>query len=298
MSLPLSIIKQEDYTSNPLLARLLELHDIPKQIYIKGELPKITIDEYGRATPRILTVIGSRKYTNYGKNALEKLINSLAGEDIIILSGLAYGIDILSHNSALKNNLITIAVPGSGLDEKSIYPKSHLNIAKEIIDSGGALLSELSPETGPAQWTFPSRNRIMAALSDAVLVVEAEMKSGTLITARQALELGRDIGAVPGDIFSPTSIGTNSLISDGAYIVANEDDLYSLLHLSKNETKKVAEIFNDEEKIIMDILLEPTEKDTLLIKSNLPLEKFLSAFSSLEISGQIEETFGEVRRLV
>lgn len=294
----ISIIKQEDYNSYPFLARLLELHDIPKQIFIKGKIPEITIDEYGRATPRILTVIGSRKYTNYGKNATEKLLNSLAGTDVIIVSGLAYGIDILSHLSALKNNLITIAVPGSGLDSKVIYPSSHVGITKEIVEGGGLLLSELPPDTAPAQWTFPSRNRIMAALSDAVLVVEAEIKSGTLITAKQALDLGRDIGAVPGDIFSPTSAGTNMLIHDGASTIANEDDLYSLLHLSRQDKKISDETYTEDEQIILDLLLEPMEKDSILIKSNLPLEKFLSALSALEIRGIIQETFGEVRRIV
>ncbi len=298
MSDTISIIKQEDYNSYPFLARLLELHDVPKEIYYRGEIPEITIDEYGRATPRILTVIGSRKYTNYGKNAVEKLLNSLAGQDVIIISGLAYGIDILSHLSALKNNLITIAVPGSGLDPKVIYPRTHVGIAKEIVEGGGLLLSELPPDTAPAQWTFPSRNRIMAALSDAILVIEAEIKSGTLITAKQALDLGRDIGAVPGDIFSPTSTGTNMLIHDGASIISNEDDLYSLLNLSKQEKNINEEIYTEDEQIIIDLLLEPMEKDTILIKSNLSLERFLSALSSLEIRGIIQETFGEVRRLV
>ncbi len=299
MSIPLSIIKQEDYTSSPLLARLLELHNIPKQLYLKGNLPEITIDEYGRATPRILAIIGSRKYTNYGKQCLEKLLNTLQGEDVIILSGLAYGIDILAHTGALKNNLATIAIPGSGLDAKSIYPRAHLDVAQEIVEKGGLLLSELSPETGPAKWTFPSRNRIVAALSDAILVVEASDKSGALITARQALELGRDIGAIPGDIFSPTSVGTNMLIRDGAYSITNSEDLFALLHLSKQQGEKIiTEKYTDDEQSILNILNEPTEKDTLLIKCNLPLENFLSAFSSLEIKGTIEETFGEVRRLV
>lgn len=298
MNPELSIIRQEDYASSPLLARLLELHDIPKQIYLKGKLPEVTIDEYGRATPRILAVIGSRKYTNYGKNSVEKLISSLAGEDVIILSGLAYGIDALAHSSALKNKLTTIAIPGSGLDSKVIYPRAHLGLAEEILNAEGLLMSELPPETGPAPWTFPSRNRIVAALSDVVLVIEASDKSGASITARQALELGRDIGAVPGDIFSPTSVGTNRLIHNGAYLIANDDDLFSLLHLSKQEDHVPDEIYTEDEQHIIDILREPMEKDTLLIKSNLTLEKFLTAYSSLEIRGIIQETFGEVRCLV
>jgi len=301
MSFPLSIIPREKFHEHPLLSRLLELHDVPEILYVAGELPKVILDEYGRATPRILTVIGSRKNTNYGKSCVERLINSIRNENVIILSGLAYGIDSLAHSTALKNNLITVAIPGSGLDSNVIYPKSHLSLAEEIVEKNGALISELDPKTSAAQWTFPSRNRIMAALSDALLVVEAEEKSGTLITARQALELGRDIGAVPGDIFSPTSSGTNLLIRDGAYTVTNSDDLYALLHLSKKENNSVDESIKDyspNEQLIMNILTEPMEKDLLLLKINISLSEFLVALSSLEMRGVVEEIFGEVRKIV
>ena len=296
MSSNITIIEQKDFASHPLLFRLLELHDIPEQLYVLGNLPEITIDIYGRATPRILTVVGSRKHTQYGKHAVEKLIASLSGSPVIILSGLAYGIDGIAHKTALDNHITTLAIPGSGLDKKVLYPASHVHLAEEIISEGGALISELSPTTTAAQWTFPARNRLMAALSDAVLIVEAEIKSGTLITARQALELGRDIGAIPGDIFSPTSTGTNLLIHEGAYSISNEEDLFAFLHLSKQETSKTEEVYTQDEQTIIEILSEPMEKDLLLIKSNLSLEKFLSAFSSLEIRGLIEESFGEVSR--
>lgn len=298
MSFPLSIITREEFSSYPLLTRLLELHDIPEKIYIAGNIPEVTFDEYGRATPRILSVIGSRKNTNYGKHATEKLITSISNENVIILSGLALGIDGIAHTSALKNKLKTIAIPGSGLDRKTIYPRAHLNLAEEIVNAGGVLISELPPETGAAQWTFPSRNRLVAALSDAVLVIEASDKSGALITSRQALELGKDIGAVPGEIFSQTSAGTNILIRDGSYIIGGEDDLFSLLHLSKKEKKEVEHNYSINEKLLMNLLTEPLEKDLLLIKSELPLPDFLTAISSLEMRGVIEETFGEVRRLV
>jgi DNA processing protein len=295
------VIKQESFKDHPLLSRLLELHDIPKELYIKGKLPEVTIDEYGRATPRILTIVGSRKYTNYGRNAVAQLVSSLNGEDVVIISGMAHGIDGIAHETALKNNLTTLAVLGNGLDEKVIYPRSHLGLAKEIINSGGALISELPPDTQAAQWTFPARNRIVAALADAVLIAEAGEKSGTLITARQALELGRDIGAIPGDIFSPTTVGTHGLIREGAYIVSSADDLFALLHLTKKEaTTQPADnhSYTEQEQMIMDALNESMEKDLLLLKSQLSLIEFLTALSSLELQGHIEETFGEVRRLV
>jgi len=292
----------EEFNGHPLLARLLELHDIPKNIHIQGELPTFTIDVYGRATPRILTVVGSRKHSTYGKQALEKLIASLAGYDVIILSGLALGVDGISHKTALTHNLTTIAVPGSGLDKKVLYPRAHVSLAEDIIQHGGALLSEFASTTPPALWTFPQRNRIMAALSDAVLFIEAEEKSGTLITARQALELGRDIGAVPGDIFSPTSHGTNMLIREGAYPITCQDDLLALLHLSKLEFDTIEKYdekkYTVHEKIILDTLREPLDKDSLFTRTKLSFEEFIVAFSSLEIAGAVEETFGEVRRLV
>lgn len=298
MPFPLSIIPQESFKDHPLLARLLELHDTPEQLYVTGTLPEITLDEYGRATPRILTVIGSRRYTSYGKLAVEKLISSLSGQPVIILSGLALGIDGLSHEQALKSSLTTFAVPGSGLDAKVMYPRNHLSLAERIIEQGGVLLSELPPETGAAPWTFPARNRIMAALSDAVLVIEATEKSGTLITARQSLELGKDIGAVPGEIFSDSSYGTNMLIKEGAYIVRNSDDLYDLLHLTKSETETPSQVYNETESLILSLLSEPVEKDLLLIRSELPPDQFLITLSSLEMRGCIQETFGEVRKVV
>lgn len=296
------IISKEEYSSHPLFARLLELHKVPEKIYFRGTIPNITVDDYGRLSPRILTIVGSRKYTQYGKQCLERLCRELRGENIIILSGLAYGIDIISHKEAIKNNLLTIALPGSGLNDRVIYPQAHVSFAKEIIAHHGLLLSELDPNTRPSKWVFPSRNRILACLSDAVLVIEAGEKSGTLITARQALELGRDIGAIPGEIFSSTSKGTNMLIHEGAYAITCGDDVLDLLHLSKKATSELEIQSYDEctpnEHIILKLLSQTKEKDSLLIESNLSLESFLSAFSSLEIKGYIEETFGEVRRLV
>ena len=295
------MIPQSEFHTHPLLARLLQLHEVPEQIYIKGTLPHVTLDEYGRATPRILTVVGSRKYSEYGKNAVSKLIATLKDADVIIVSGLALGIDAIAHTSALQNNLNTFAVLGNGLDTNVMYPRSHLSLSEEILSTGGVLISELHPTTEAAPWTFPARNRIVAALSDAVLIAEAGEKSGTLITARQALELGRDIGAIPGDIFSPGTAGPHMLIREGAYIVATGDDLYALLHLTKKEldTETVNEInYTEHEYLLMEILREPMGKDLLLLKSELSLPVFLATLSSLEMNGVIQETFGEVRRLV
>lgn len=291
-------IPQKEFAHHSLLSRLLELHDIPKEIHIEGTLPDITIDEYGRATPRILTIVGSRKNTMYGKRVLESLIESIKGENIIIVSGLAYGIDSIAHKAALMHNIPTIAIPGSGLSRKVLYPRTHVSLAEELLENDGVLLSEFAEDTSPAPWTFPARNRIMAALSDAILIVEAEEKSGTLITARMALELGRDIGAIPGDVLSSTAKGTNTLIRDGAYSILGSEDLYALLHLSYTTDSTKTIDLTEEEETLLSYLQEPTDKDTLLSRSGMSLQTFLTIFSELEMKGAIEETFGEVRRIV
>ena len=297
---PIIKIEQKDFSDYPFLTRLLELHQIPSQIYIQGTIPTITFDEYGRSNPRILTVIGSRKNTSYGKQALENLIASLQGYNVIILSGLALGIDGLAHRIALKENLITIAIPGSGLGERVLYPSSHKYLRKEILDNNGLILSELPDDSPATPWTFPQTNRLMAALSDAVLVVEAEEKSGTLITAKLALELGKDIGAIPGDIFSPTQKGIQMLLRNGAYPITSGDDLLSLLHISPKITtiEKETTSLSQEEKNILELLREPIDKDALFSKTSLAFPEFISVFSSLEMKGYIEESFGEVRKIV
>lgn len=291
-------IPQSSFKDHPLLSRLLELHNVPKGIHIDGPLPLVSFDTLGRATPRILTVVGSRKCTTYGRKVIEHLFSAFDRDEVIILSGLALGIDGHAHVTALNKNLLTLAIPGSGLGGSVLYPSSHRRLAQEIKDAGGTLLSELDDTTKAEQWTFPARNRIMAALSDAVLIVEAEEESGTLITGRQALELGRDIGAVPGDIFSPTAQGTLALIKDGATPVTSPEDLRALLHLKEKELAYKVLDLNDKETLIIELLREPKDRDLLLAESRLSLSDFMMTMTTLEMKGCIEETFGEVRKIV
>lgn len=299
-SSPSKIIPRTEFKNHPLLSRLLNLPQVPESIYIQGTLPEIKIDEQGYSTPRILTVVGSRKHSTYGKDVVKYLVSSLKGTDVIILSGLALGIDSLSHKTALENNILTISIPGSGLGKDVIYPRSNTRLAEEILVSGGALLSEYDDTTKAEQWTFPARNRLMASLSDVVLLIEAEDKSGTLITARHALELGKDIGIVPGSIFSPTSRGTHALLHDGATPICAKEDLYELLHLhiEKQSAEEIIKDLNKQESLIYELLSEPYKKDTLLITSKLPTSEFMVALTTLEMKGYIQETFGEVRRVV
>ncbi len=301
MQHPRHIFTREQFETHPLLSRLLELPQIPEQITVEGTLPEVTIDEHGRATPRILTIVGSRKYSTYGKDALNHLVQGLAGQPVVIISGLALGIDSLAHKAALENKITTISVPGSGLGREVLYPRSHVRLAEEIVKEGGALMSEWNDDMQAAQWTFPARNRIKAALSDAVLLIEADEKSGTLITARYALELGRDIGVVPGSIFSPTSRGTHNLLRDGATPIMHIDDLFALLHLKKREENTLHESpqnLSEDEQKLYNLLSEPRGKDMLLLLSELKPSSFMIALTTLEMKGCIQETFGELRRVV
>src|SRR3989339_1250495 len=198
--------------------KLLEIPQPPKQLFIRGNLPDWENSKF-------VAVVGSRKYTNYGKEACEKIISGLRGCDVTIISGLAIGIDSIAHKSALEAKLKSIAVPGSGLNSSVIYPSINKKLADEIVQSGGCLLSEFEPDFQATTWSFPQRNRIMAGLSDAVMVIEAEIKSGTLITSRLATDYNRDVFAVPGSIFSPNSSGPNMLIRLGATPVTSSADI-------------------------------------------------------------------------
>ena len=145
---------------------LEEINQLPKQLFYAGTIPDWK--------NKLLCVVGSRKYTNYGKDAVETLIEGLRGYPIIIVSGLALGIDSIAHRAALKNNLFTIAVPGSGLNPKVLHPQSHIHLAEEIVNKGGMLMNEFQPEFKATHYSFPQRNRIMAGMSHATLVIEAE----------------------------------------------------------------------------------------------------------------------------
>ncbi len=216
---------------------LKEIHSPPQLIYYKGKLRKEKEDN--------LSVVGSRKYTNYGQRVIENIIGGLVVNGLNIVSGMALGIDSIAHENCLKTKGRTIAVLGSGIDDESIYPRQNKYLAEKIIASEGALISEFCPGTLPLPHHFPQRNRIVSGLSLGTLVVEAEEKSGSLITARCAVEQNREVFAVPGSIFSPNSKGTNQLIKIGAHPISNSKEIIEALDLSyinsrkKDKVKKV-----------------------------------------------------------
>ncbi len=279
-------LKKEDWHEN-----ILEMSDPPKQLNYRGQKPDWN--------SIFLTVVGSRKYSQYGKEVCQKLIAGLKGYDITIVSGLALGIDAIAHNSALDNGLKTLAIPGSGLDEKVLYPKSNLPLAKKILSAGGTLLSEYEPEQKAAPWTFPQRNRIMAGLAKATLIIEATEKSGTLITARLALEYNREICAVPTSIFSFYGKGSNKLLNQGATPITCSEDLLQVLGFDLQDTAPQLEMrFNDcskEEKLIIENIKEPKSRDELIRELEIPASQINILLSSMEIKGIIIETLGKIQ---
>jgi len=210
----------------------------------------------------------------------------------------ALGIDTLAHQTALKIGLPTIVFPGSGLAEKSIYPKINTRMIKEIIEGGGCLLSEFEPDFSATLWGFPKRNRLMAGISKATLVIEATEKSGTLITARLALDYNRDLLAVPGSIFSPSSLGTNKLIQEGATSILSSEDLIEALDFKRpvdlKAEQNLQQNLSAEEKEIIKILKEPLPRDVLFQKLKMSSAEINSLLTLLEIKGIIKEEVGEI----
>ncbi len=272
---------------------LLEIPQPPKELWICGDWPEEVEDQV------YLCVVGSRRFTSYGKDICEKIIDGLKGYPIIIVSGFAMGIDTIAHKRAMKNNLHTIVFPGSGLSKEAIYPKTNVRMMEEIINSGGCLISEFEPDFKATQWSFPMRNRLMAGLCKATLIIEAEEKSGTLITARLATEYNRDVLAIPGSVFSPSSKGTNKLLRQGATPVTCAEDVLEALgfDLPDDEDKqmKLFEDLSPEEKMVVDLLREPIERDDLIRAMKMPIQNANSILSVMEIKGLIKEELGEIR---
>lgn len=272
---------------------LMEIPQPPKKLYIRGKLPSNDMV--------YLAVVGSRKYTSYGKDICEKIIKGLKGYPIIIVSGLAIGIDTIAHKVAMANGLTTISFPGSGLDNMALHPKSNIKLAQEIVNSGGCLISEFEPDFKATLYSFPQRNRLMAGISKAVLIIEAEEKSGTLITARMALDYNRDVLAVPGSAFSSNSNGTNWLIKQGATPVTSSEDVLIALGFNiekpkQTDAEKYADCGKDEMKII-GLLREPMERDLLIRASGLPINEANALLSIMELKELIKEELGEVKKI-
>jgi DNA processing protein len=270
---------------------LLEIPQPPEELWVIGELPSSDLIH--------LCVVGSRKYTSYGREACEKIIAGLKGYPIVIVSGFAMGIDTIAHKKAMDVGLKTLVFPGSGLNLDAIHPKTNIGLMDKVLEKGGCFISEFAPDFKATQFSFPLRNRLMAGISKAVLIVEAEEKSGTLITARLATEYNRDVLAFPGSIFSANSKGTNRLIREGATPVTCAEDVLSALgfEIEKDEEKQMR-LFADlslEEKIVVNLLREPMARDELTNRMGMPIASANALLSVMEIKQLIKEEMGEIR---
>lgn len=271
-------LQPNDYAQHGL-GLLKETPEPPEGLWYEGILPPPNLS--------LLAIVGSRKYTSYGKQVIEHLVSGLADYPIGIVSGLALGIDGLAHEAAMRHGLYTLAVPGSGLDRSVLYPSSHKALAERILENGGGLLSELPPLTGSAPWTFPKRNRIIAGLCKATLLIEAGAKSGTLITARLTVDYNRELLAVPGSIFSENSYGTHQFIKLGATVVTEAADILDALNLAHEpKTIPLPSLTDDEAKVI-SLLHEPLERDVLLRALALPVSEANILLMQMEMAGLI-----------
>jgi DNA processing protein len=251
----------------------------PEQLYVLGDLNALL------TKPR-LAVVGSRKVSVYGRQVTQQLAGEAAGKGVIIISGLALGVDGIAHHAALQNTGRTIAVLPCGLDR--IYPASHHQLARQIIERGGALISEYPAGTEPYKTNFIARNRIVSGLSDGVLITEAAAKSGTLHTANFALEQGRTVMAVPGNINSPLSQGTNNLLKAGAAPVTEVRDIFYALNLPYG-VELVTDVIGSskEETTVLQLLAAGvTEATELLLQSQLEPAIFNQTLTMLEINGK------------
>lgn len=235
-----------------------------------------------------LGIVGSRKVTSYGRGVTETFAGKLARSGVCIISGLALGVDSIAHAEALKSKGKTIAVLPSGI--KSIYPASHRTLARSIVLQEGALISEYEDDFRPRKESFIQRNRIIAGLSDALLITEAAERSGSLHTANFALEMGKPVLAVPGDINRPTSAGTNNLLKAGSVMVTDIQDIFDVLKISPEEQLEKRQIYgdNEQETILIQLISSGISSgEELLAKSKLDIQLFQQTLTMLEIKGVI-----------
>lgn len=268
---------------------LNEIYDPPLLLYVKGSLRK-DIDRFP------LAVVGSRHPSPYGKQVAQELTLELARQGLTIVSGLALGIDALAHTAALEACGRTIAVLGSGLDWEHIYPTQNRQLAEKIIANNGAVISEFPLDTLPLRHHFPIRNRLISGLSFGTLVIEAAEDSGSLITARSALEQNREVFSVPGSIYSPLSYGPNNLLKMGAKVITTASDILDALRLEPAMpllTKSAPIADSAEEAALLKVLTkEPQHIDFLAKQSNLTAPISASTLTLMEMKGRVKNLGG------
>lgn len=268
-------------------AMLKQINDPPIALFIRGEMPKPTT---------AVAVVGTRKFTAYGKSICENIVTTLAEQKIIIVSGLALGIDAIAHETTLKMNGAAIAVLGGGVDRATVGPRTNFQLAERITQSGGAVLSEYPPGFEPNKFTFPARNRVIAGLSAGTLVVEAPRGSGALLTAKYALDYNREVMAVPHPINSLTGEGSNDLLKLGARVVTSAEDILETLNLvsfANTPSAKTPENLSEEETKIFEVLSDnPKHIDIIIDESGLPSAAASSTVTLMELKNLIRNVGG------
>ncbi len=277
--------------------RLLNCYDSPTLLYYKGNADL--------NASRTIAIIGTRSHSEYGKQVTDKLVKELAGHGITVISGLAYGIDAIAHKTAVKNNLPTVGVLAHGLDQ--IYPPDHASLAKDMVKKGGGLLTEFRSKTKPDRHNFPSRNRVVAGMCDATIVIETNMKGGSMITAELANGYNRDVFAFPGRVNDAKSAGCNYLIkTNKAMLLSEAGDIVQVLGWQENKKAKTKknqkELFIEltpEEKIVIANLKDAdcVHIDELNLKSGLSSSMVAAAILSLELQNVIVSLPGKMYRL-
>jgi DNA processing protein len=276
--------KDPDYPEN-----LKTIYDPPPFLFVKGKLKK--------EDKKSLAIVGTRRASAYGKGVAEKLASELIQRGVTIVSGLARGIDSIGHISALREKGRTLAIFGSGLDV--IYPREHTPLVQRIIRNG-AILSDFFLGTKPLAENFPKRNRLISGLSLGVIVIEAPRRSGALLTAECALDQGREVFAVPGNIGSKKSEGTNALIKKGAALVTSVDDILNelkgilTLPSDREKIKLEVDLSEEEKKIFSFLSSEPNHIDKIAKQGNFRIPHLLSVLLSLELKGLVKQLSGKM----
>ncbi len=284
LSRGIKILTYED-KNYPYMLR--QISDSPMCLYYKGDLSSCNLE-------RTVAFVGSRKASFGGKESVRKIISDLANTDICIVSGLAAGIDAVSHQAAIENNLKTIGVIASGFD--FTYPSGNKWLYEKIEDGCGAIVSEYYPTFEPIKFRFPQRNRIVTGLSYGTVVAEAALKSGALISANLTLEQGRELMCIPGSINNVNTEGIYKLLKDGATMVTKGEDIlnalgWELIFQTRNHSKTP---LNETEKLIFDIIgVEPKGFDEIQTATKMDTDKLLICLTEMELSGLIEQSEGD-----
>lgn len=258
---------------------LKEISDPPLILFVRGDLEN---------EKNTLAIVGTRRATNYGSEIALNLSEKLAEIGITIISGLALGIDTLAHKGALNARGKTIAVLGSGINNSSIYPSLNLGLAKKILENNGAIISEYPPSYPIFKTNFPERNRLISGLSQGVIIIEAPIKSGALITANFALEQNREVFAVPGNINRKESQGTNNLIKQGAKVVTSYIDVLEEFGIDIPQEENIVPDSDEEAKIIEVLKIGPLHIDIIAQRAGLTISETSATLSLMEIKGKVQ----------